>query len=141
MTVQLTDRRGKHNQHPKIGPEIREKVRVHISSFPKQQSHYSREQTGEQNSTRCYLGPNLTVRRMWFLYLIQNDSEQVTILQNKEKCTAEVKLHLYREEFPGMNLGFGLPRPDTCIKCDKNYISVNGATMTGDQARLSQLLI
>ena len=50
LTIPLPDRRGKHNQHPQIGPEIREKVRGHIS-FPKQQSHYSRE----QNSTRCYL--------------------------------------------------------------------------------------
>ena len=30
LTIPLPDRRGKHNQHPKIGPEIREKVRVHI---------------------------------------------------------------------------------------------------------------
>ena len=81
LTVPLPDRRGKHNQHPKIGPEIREKVRVHISSFHKQQSHYSRE----QNSARCYLYPNLTVRRMWFLYLIQNEPDQITILQKKRK--------------------------------------------------------
>ena len=52
-----------------------------------------------------------------------------------------MKLHLYREEFLGMNLGFGLPRSDTCIKCDNLDISIQDATMTGDQPRLSQLLL
>ena len=40
-----------------------------------------------------------------------------------------------------MNLGFGLSRSDTCIKCDKINISIKDATMSGDQARLSQLLL
>ena len=61
---------------------------------------------------------------MWFLYLIRNEPEQVNSLRNKEKCTVEVKLHLYREEFLGMNLGFGLPRSDACTNVTKQlYIS------------------
>ena len=52
------DQRGKHRNRPqKIPDEIRQKVREHISSFPAEKSHYSRN----DNPRRVYLSPSLSI--------------------------------------------------------------------------------
>ena len=135
LTLPPQDRCGKHGNQKKISSALRQKVRQHIASFPQQQSHYSRH----QNAQRTYLPENLSVRRMWLLYLIENEPVQIDNIKQKRKCTAEVKLHTYREEFNQLNIGFGLPRSDTCAQCDRLEISIAEAEASNDQTKASHL--
>lgn len=135
LTLSPEDRRGKHGHQKKISNAVRQKVRKHIASFPLQQSHYSRH----QNPNRAYLPENLSVRRMWLLYVIENEGQQINNMKQKRKCTAQVKLHTYREEFNQLNIAFGLPRSDTCANCDKLEILIAEAEASNNQAKASQL--
>jgi len=101
------DGRGKHSSRPnKHLDEHTLRVKAHIESFPKHQSHYSRQ----QNMNRVYVGSELSIGKMYDLY--------------KEKCAAEnysaVSADYYRrvncEEY---NIGFAAPKSDTCKTCDK----------------------
>jgi hypothetical protein len=92
------DGRGKHKNRPhKIGIETRDLIRNHIMSFPKQESHYSRNK-----STKECLSPDLSVIRMHRLF--------------KEKYpNIKVSEFYYRQVFlDDFNLRFGLPRSDAC---------------------------
>ena len=56
----LKDKRGVHDNRPnKIPDEIRDLVKMHISLFPKQENHYSRN-----DSEKMCLNPNLNVNKM-----------------------------------------------------------------------------
>lgn len=58
--------RGKHENRPNIIPDtIINQINEHINSFPKRQSHYSRE----SNSNVTYLSPYLNLSIMHNLYL------------------------------------------------------------------------
>ena len=72
---------------------------------------------------------------MWLLYVIENEPVQIDNIKQKRKCTAEVKLHTYREEFNELNIGFGLPRFDTCAQCDRLEISIAEAETRNDHAK------
>ena len=135
LTMTPEDKRGKHNQQRKIGKETRKKVIEHIAKFHVVQSHYSRE----QNPKRKYLPENLSVRRMWLMYLAENEPEQVELIKAKQKCTAEVKLHIYHEVLNKLNLKFGLPRSDTCAKCDKIEIGIQEAKKTDNKTKMKEL--
>ena len=135
ITVTPTDKRGKHGNQRKIEDATRQKIRDHIKRFPVIKSHYSRE----ENPHKSYLPENLSVRRMWLMYLIENEPEQIDIIKSRQKCTAEVKLHIYYEEFDKLNLGFGLPRSDTCSKCDSLAISLQEAKQENNEEKVNEL--
>ena len=40
--VEITDGRGKHNNHPQTDNDIKDKIREHIGKFNARESHYSR---------------------------------------------------------------------------------------------------
>lgn len=106
----LTDSRGLHGNHTKISDETKEVIRNHISSFPRQENHYSRN-----DSKKECLSSELNIRKMWEFFRIKYPE-------------STVKLHTYRDVFNGeFNLRFGLPRSDTCSYCDRLYIQLIGA--------------
>lgn len=56
------DDRGKHDNRPHATSEdLKAQIREHISSFPSQESHYSRH----DNKKRQYLPENLSIARMY----------------------------------------------------------------------------
>lgn len=99
------DKRGKHNNRPHtISQGARDLIKEHISSFPKQPSHYSRGKSDKE----C-LNPELNLSKMYRLF--------------KEKYP-EMRLSkaVYQEVFcNNFNLRFGTPRSDTCKYCDLLY--------------------
>jgi len=99
--------RGKHTSRPnKIAEDIKEKVPQHILSYPAEPSHYSRTQTPH----RLYVSAFLTINKMYDEYKKHWDSV-------KEK---PVLFQMYRHFFNNdFNLGFGTPRSDTSVVCDR----------------------
>ena len=131
-TTSPDDKRGKHGNQKTISESTRKKVRDHINSFPKRQSHYSRE----QNPNRYYIQENLNVHRMWLLYLAKNEPNELHKMQNKRAACPTVKLHFYRHIFSHkFNIGFGLPRSDTCSQCDRLFIEINAAENDDSQKK------
>lgn len=104
------DDRGLHHSRPHaITDEVKAQVREHIESFPCRESHYSRQ----DNLKRRYLPENLSIARMYRLYLEKYEPE---VSGETLPC---VKEWLYRKIFnEEYNIGFGYPRSDTCEKCD-----------------------
>ena len=115
-----TDGRGKHSNRPHaIQSEVKDGIREHIRSFPKRTSHYSRS----DNSKRAYLAENLSISRMYRLYL---DKHEPQIKESGAK--PQVKEWLYRKIFnEEFNLSFGYPRSDTCETCDEMHIAIKAA--------------
>lgn len=75
-------------------------VRQHIRSFPTIDSHYCRASTSRQ-----YLGADLSIRKMYALYLEQQPSQPVSE-------------RFYRDQFNhNFNLSFSTPRKDQCDRC------------------------
>ena len=64
----ITDGRGKHDEHSKLSDELRDRVREHIRMFPARESHYSRS----HNVHHRFLDASLTVAAMHKLFLEQN---------------------------------------------------------------------
>lgn len=99
------DGRGKHEMHPKISQIDKDKVRLHIKSFPAYFSHYSREK-----SEKKYLSPDLSISQMYRLYCLQcNENDCVPLKEFQYR-------KIFNEEF---NLSFHHPANDTCAKCDR----------------------
>ena len=66
------DERGKHDNRPhSTSEELKVQIRAHISSFPCQESHYSRS----DNRKRKYLPENLSIARMHRLYLAKYEPD------------------------------------------------------------------
>ena len=91
-------------------------------------SHYSRLDT----PLKRFLDPKLNVSRMYQLYLekeepqvISREQEIVKARQERrfplpQKMQPTVSEHFYRKVFNSdFNLGFALPRTDTCATCDR----------------------
>ena len=122
------DERGKHDNRPHSTSEkLKVQIRAHISSFPCQESHYSRS----DNRKRKYLPENLSIARMHRLYLEKYEPD----LAESEK--PQVKEWLYRKIFnEEFNLGFGYPRSDTCELCDLLKISIDNAQTDEERDRI-----
>ena len=91
-----TDQRGRHTPGNKTSDDDLAFIKAHIQSFPRYQSHYSRS----DNPHRKYLSPELSVAKMYQLYM--------------EKCRQEKRdticsEWLYRKTFnESFNLSFGM---------------------------------
>ena len=80
LTIPKPDCQGKHTKRPaKILEELREKIREHIMSFPTRQSHYSRH----NNPGRLYLSPDLSIAKMYQMFLAKHDPAYVAHLERK----------------------------------------------------------
>lgn len=108
----LYDKRGIHKNRPHaIKDQVREDIREHISSFPKQESHYSRGKIQKE----C-LSSDLNITIMYNLF------------KDKYPNNNNVSLRTYSAVFhDDFKLRFGLPRSDTCAYCDKMYIKLCAA--------------
>lgn len=103
------DCRGKHQNRPhKMDEDVVNCVKAHISSFPAEQSHYSRS----KNMHKLYLSPLLNVTKMHSLYLEMCKKENLTEKYKIKKTTYN---KIFVTEF---NLSFGYPKSDTCATCD-----------------------
>ncbi|CAG9785725.1 unnamed protein product [Diatraea saccharalis] len=103
------DCRGKHQSRPhKMDEDVVNRIKAHISSFPAEQSHYSRS----KNMHKLYLSPLLNVTKMHSLYLEMCDKENLPEKYNIKKSTYS---KIFVTEF---NLSFGYPKSDTCATCD-----------------------
>ena len=140
------DQRGKHDNRPRKVPEIiHEKVREHIMSFPARESHYSRH----KNSGRMYLSADLSIERMYNLFLEKNDPEYIEYKKMQESGTTStteiekkpvVSKHYYHDVFvQEFNIHFGYPRSDTCDICDRLRLAIaeTSADVEGLQEELS----
>lgn len=100
----IADARGKHLNRPRETPEdLKAIILEHINSFPKYETHYSRERAGQY-----FLSPSLTKALMFRLFL-QRHPERPDYAR-KEKA--------YLAVLNETKLRIGQPRVDTCKYCD-----------------------
>ena len=110
LTAPHPSLRGFHKKRPNKCPSSSvELVKQHISLYPAESSHYSRN----KNSNRLYLSATLSISNMYKQYL----------LWIEEKCSENnlvtVSERMYRDIFvTEFNLGFGSPSSDTCAVCE-----------------------
>lgn len=118
--VPKADGRGKNAKSNRGLPlDIRNKVRDHINSFPKIESHYCRA-----NTNRLYLDSNLNLVKMYNLY--------------KTTCIDEgvqpVKQSMYRHIFvTEYNLDFHMRKSDRCDLCEEYKTAETQNIVTGEQ--------
>lgn len=107
LTTPRSDRRGKHNNRPnKISDHSYQNVKAHIEAIPKYVSHYSRK----NNPKRVYLDHELSISSLYKDHYI--DWCRVKNIQ-------PVSEDKYRRIFcTSFNIGFKLPKSDTCKTCD-----------------------
>ena len=122
------------NRSQKVSNELYQNVYDHITSFPSRPSHYSRH----KNSSRLYLSPELSIERMYEMFLAENNPEYLEYIRKKKEALLnhergveiiEVKpivtKHYYNDVFVSkFNLHFGYPRSDTCDTCDQLQILI-----------------
>lgn len=110
-TIPKCDQRGKHfNRKNRLPQEMIKNVHDHIKSIPKYTSHYSRK----CNPNRVYIEHDLSVASLYQKYYKPWCTEH---------GTAPVKEDTYRRIFCNQyNIGFKIPKSDTCDTCDQNKI-------------------
>lgn len=121
IRVPERDKRGKHvNRLNKISDAAIQTVRNHIDSIPKYQSHYSRQ----ENMNKVYLDHNMTIASLY--------SERY-VPWCRDAGIEPVKEHTYRKIFcTQYNIGFKLPKSDTCKTCDDLNIQIETAKLGGN---------
>ena len=150
-TVPEPDRRGKHNSRPfQVPEELHQKVRDHIRSFPARQSHYPRH----NNPGRVYLSPDLSIARMYYMFLAKHDPTYIAHMQRKRdglinhQATTDshevkpiISEHYYHNVFVReFNIHFGFPRSDTCDKCDAMRAKIDAVGNEDDKQELEKEL-
>ncbi|CAH0564506.1 unnamed protein product [Brassicogethes aeneus] len=114
-------RRGKHANRPlKLTDEQKQSVRRHIDLIPKYQSHYSRA----DNMAKMYLNCDMTIAHLYKKFYVPWCEEQNIV---------PVKEYAYRKIFcTEYNIGFKLPKSDTCKTCDETSIKLETAIRNND---------
>lgn len=90
------------NKKPEVTEEDSAIIKHHILSFPAVESHYCRK-----DSEFRYLDSNLTIRKMYRLYVNQ------CLEENKKN----LKFESYRKIFKTYKLKFHVPKKDSCKTC------------------------
>ncbi|XP_072387218.1 uncharacterized protein [Diabrotica undecimpunctata] len=109
-----SDERGKHdNNNKKIPEEHCEYVRQHINLIPKYTSHYSRQ----KNPTKVYLDSDISISSLYHDYYLEwcRQNNFVAVTQDKYR-------RIFCSEF---NIGFNLPKSDTCKVCDSMNVKIS----------------
>lgn len=112
------ERRGGTPRHAHT-PDIKEKIRAHISKFPAYVSHYCRKQTKQK-----YLSSTLDVSTMVNMF---NEEEGF-----------KVSYSSYYRIFKKMNLKFKKPASDTCARCDEFQSKIKFAKTDDEKRVLTQ---
>lgn len=98
--------RGKHPPKHKISEIALQRVKNHIESFPRIESHYCRKRTRRQ-----FLHADLSISKIYELYREYCEENQQPI---------DVKFGSYIKIFNTQyNLSFFKPKKDTCRVCEK----------------------
>lgn len=123
VTIPKSDERGKHrNRANKISDIDYENVKVHINSIPKYTSHYSRQ----KNPDKIYIDHDISISALYHDYYLE---------WCKDKALNPVKESYYRKIFcTEFNIGFKLPKTDTCKTCDHLNIQIKNADSMGESA-------
>ncbi|CAC5384820.1 unnamed protein product [Mytilus coruscus] len=101
---QFEDKRGRHVKR-KISEESKDRIRNHINSFPRIDSHYCRSSVKRQ-----YLDLCLSIANMYELYVLTCNATGVI----------PEKYHTYKNIFNlEFNLGFHTPKKDRCDLCEE----------------------
>lgn len=98
--VQRERRGGRPKGQLQRDEKIRKNIREHISLFPRVESHYCRKST-----TKEYLHSDLSIPKMYSMYLKENEGETVG------------GIDFYRKIVKEMNLSFHRPKKDLCSLC------------------------
>ncbi|CAG4931633.1 unnamed protein product [Parnassius apollo] len=130
VTTPAQSNRGKHQNRPnRIPSEWVSKVDSHIRSFPRRESHYSRNK-----SSRYYLSPVLNIKRMYELYLKKHE------LGLEASAKPIVSFDFYYRYFKqNFKYSFGSPRSDTCKKCDMLSNKLKDKTLDSDETQKIQI--
>ncbi|XP_060876766.1 LOW QUALITY PROTEIN: uncharacterized protein LOC132949739 [Metopolophium dirhodum] len=100
------DNRGKHLNRPHaIDAPVRDLIRLHINSLPRQPSHYSRIAT---DNLQC-LSSDLNLCKLYRSF--KNKYPDINV-------SKRIYRNIFRSDF---KLRFGYPRSDTCKQCDFFY--------------------
>ncbi|XP_055918396.1 uncharacterized protein LOC129950483 [Eupeodes corollae] len=106
------DERGRSKPANKISDENLTRIKDHIESFPTVESHYCRK-----SSNRMYLDANLSISKMYALFLEKYKSDTSTKIPSSTT---------YRKVFGECyNLSFFRPKKDQCQACEKGKDSQN----------------
>lgn len=100
-TVELERRGGRYEKLNENDAKLKTSALEHILKFPRMESYFCRPST-----TREYLHPDLTVKKMYYLYQNDNNVKQ-------PRCS----YHTYRRVFKSLNLSFHHPKKDQCTLC------------------------
>lgn len=120
--IEIKDFRGRHTNRPHaIKENVKDLIREHILSFPKQESHYSRSKTATE-----FLSEDLNLKKMYRLFCEKYPEHK------------SISIRTYNDIFAKLNLKFGLPRSDTCTFCDKHYILLCAANTEEERHKISQ---
>lgn len=100
------DRRGRHDNHKiVIDDAMKQSVCDHVRAFVPVESHYIRK-----NSQKLYLQGDLSIAKMFKMYLEWFDPEKYTSKATKERQYRDV----VNSNF---NLAFHIPKKDQCDEC------------------------
>lgn len=128
LTTPKSDQRGKYlNRHNKISEEACQSAQDHINSIPKYTSHYSRY----KNPNKVYIDHDLNISSLYHDYYKPWCAEKNIIPISQDKYR-----RIFCLEF---NIGFKLPRSDTCKICDEFDVKIEN--FKGVQDSLKQLQI
>lgn len=123
------DGRGKHKNHKKTDDRSLIMVREHINIIPKYVSHYSRE----VNPNKVYLDSDLNISGLYKKFCEWIDDKNKMFIDAVDNILID-GVHIYESPFEPLipvsedkyrrifcnefNIGFKLPRSDTCNVCD-----------------------
>ena len=122
-TIPRIDHRGKHTNRPnKIAEHRLQSVRDHINSIPKYQSHYSRS----VNAGKLYLDCDMSITRLYEDYYFPWCTEKGV----EDPVSQDAYRRVFCNEF---NIGFLLPKSDTCKTCDESQIKLDALRIEGKE--------
>lgn len=114
------DNRGKHLNRPHaIDVSVRNLIRQHINSLPRQSSHYSRIAT---DNLQC-LSLDLNLCKLYRSF--KNKYPDIN-------ASKRIYRNIFRSDF---KLRFGYPRSDTCQQCDFFYNKLKAANTEEDRKK------
>ncbi|CAH0558686.1 unnamed protein product [Brassicogethes aeneus] len=127
-TVPKSDERGKHhNRANRIPLEQVQSVHDHIKAFPKYVSHYSRK----KNPNRIYLNHDISISGLYKDFYLD---------WCKERNIMPVREDRYRRIFCNeYNIGFKLPKSDTCHTCDSLNILIRNEENNKNEEEVKKL--
>lgn len=122
------DERGRHHNRPnKVDPDMVQSVHDHIRSIPKYVSHYSRI----SNPNRVYLNHDLSISILYKDYYIAWCKERNIIPVNGDRYR-----RIFNLEY---NIGFKMPKSDTCATCDSLNLMINSNKDNESEAKNLQV--